>query len=103
VVWLAKERIFQIMGGKPTNIKSVVVSETMQKDNHTFSQALALWEPATGRIIIWRPVLKDIQEFLGTLLHEICHATSGATDATRVFESELTRLLGMFSKKAIAG
>jgi hypothetical protein len=41
------------------------------------------------------------RNFLGILLHEIAHAISGATDATRAFESELTRLLGILSKKAI--
>ena len=78
------------------------MSDTMQKDNMTFSQANAVWEPTNQRIIIWRPLLKDEQEFLGILLHEISHAISGATDATRVFESELTRLLGIFSKRAIS-
>ena len=101
-IFFKKDKLFQIIGGKPYNIKSVVVSETMQKDNMTFSQAAALWEPANQRIIIWRPKLKDEQEFLGILLHEISHAISGATDATRAFESELTRLLGIFSKRAIS-
>lgn len=101
-IFQKKDKIFQLIGGKPNNIKSVVVSDTMQKDNMTFSQANAVWEPTNQRIIIWRPLLKDEQEFLGILLHEISHAISGATDATRVFESELTRLLGIFSKRAIS-
>lgn len=97
-----KDKVFHIIGGKPYNIKAVVVSETMQKDNMTFTQAAAVWEPAEQRIIIWRPILKNEQDFLGTLLHEVAHAISGATDATRVFEKELTRLLGIFSKRAIS-
>lgn len=101
-IFFKKDKIFEMIGGKPNNIKSVVVSETMQKDNTTFFQSAGLWDPANQRIIIWRPKLKDEQEFLGILLHEISHATSGATDATRVFESELTRLLGVFSKRAIS-
>jgi hypothetical protein len=101
-VFFKKDHVFNIIGGKPYNIKSVVISETMQKDNMTFMQASAVWEPANQRIIIWRPILRNEQEFLGTLLHEIAHAISGATDATRVFESELTRLLGIFSKRAIS-
>lgn len=101
-VFSKKDKIFQLIGGKPYNIKSVVVSDTMQKDNMTFSQAAAIWEPSSQRIIIWRPKLRNEQEFLGILLHEISHATSGATDATRAFESELTRLLGVVSIRAIS-
>lgn len=97
-----KEKVFQVLGGKPFRIKEIVVSETMQKDNTTFSQAAAIWEPSSGRIIMWRPILENEEIFLGTLLHEISHAISGATDATRLFENELTRLLGIFTKQAIS-
>lgn len=97
-----RNKIFQIIGGKPHYIKSVEISETMQRDNITFSQAAAVWDPENQRIIIWRPKLQNEQEFLGILLHEVSHAISGATDATRAFESELTRLLGIFAKKAIS-
>lgn len=101
-VFLKKDEIFNMLGGKPKSIKSVVVSETMQRDSITFMQAAAIWEPTNQRIIIWRPILKDEQGFLGTLLHEVAHAISGSTDATRIFESELTRMLGVFSKRAIS-
>jgi hypothetical protein len=100
-IFFKKDRIFQIIGGKPYDIKSVVVSDTMQKDNVTFMQCDGVWEGATNRIIIWRPVLQSQERFLAVLLHEMAHAISGATDATRAFESELTRLLGIFSKRAI--
>lgn len=94
--------IFDIIGGKPNNIQSVIISETMQKDNTTFMQAAGIWDSENQRIIIWRPILRNEAKFLGVALHEIAHAISGATDATRVFESELTRLLGIFSKAAIS-
>jgi hypothetical protein len=101
-IFSKKDKVFQMIGGMPNNIKTVVVSETMQKDNMTFSQAAAVWDPQNQRIIIWRPKLQYEQEFLGILLHEISHAISGASDATRAFESELTRLLGIFSERAIS-
>ncbi len=101
-VFSKKDKIFQLIGGKPYNIKSVVVSETMQKDNITFSIKAGLWVPLTQSIIIWRPILRNEQEFLGILLHEISHATSSAIDATRAFENELTRLLGVVGMRAIS-
>jgi hypothetical protein len=100
-IFSKKDQVFSIIGGKPHNINSIVVSETMQKDNYTFMQCDGLWESATNRIIIWRPVLRSQERFLAVLIHEMAHAISGATDATRAFESELTRLLGIFSNKAI--
>lgn len=100
-IFSKKDQVFNVIGGKPQNINSIVVSETMQKDNFTFMQCEGLWEGANRRIIIWRPVLRSQERFLAVLLHEMAHAISGATDATRAFESELTRLLGVFSNKAI--
>jgi len=100
-VWQKKDKIFDLIGGKPYQVLQVVISETMQKDTTTFMQAAAVWEPLTRRIIIWRPILNNEQKFCGTLLHEVAHATSGATDATRIFESELTRLLGIMGIKAV--
>lgn len=101
-IFVKKDKIFEIIGGKPSNIYSIVISETMQKDNITFMQCDGLWEGANNRIIIWRPVLQNQERFLAVMLHEMAHAISGATDATRIFESELTRLLGIFGKRAIS-
>ena len=100
-VFRLKDKIFEIIGGKPYQIQSVVISETMGKDPVTFYQMEGLWEGQNSRIIIKRSVLQDKQRFCGVLLHEIAHARSGASDATRAFESELTRLLGIFASKAL--
>ena len=96
-----KDKIFEIIGGKPYQIQNIVISETMGKDPVTFYQMDGLWEGQNSRIIIKRSVLQDKQRFCGVLLHEIAHAKSGASDATRAFESELTRLLGIFASKAL--
>ena len=82
-------------------MKEILVSETMQRDEYTFRPAVGLWQPSEQRIIILRSQLNNNSAFLGTLLHELAHAISGATDATRRFESELTRLLGIIGNKAI--
>lgn len=52
-------------------------------------------------IIIKRKVLRNIQEYAGTLIHEVAHATSGAEDVSREFELELTRLTGLVSSRAL--
>jgi hypothetical protein len=100
-IFALKDRLFQIIGGKPFNVKEILVSETMQRDEYTFRPAVGLWQPSEQRIIILRSQLNNNSAFLGTLLHELAHAISGASDATRKFESELTRLLGIVCNKAI--
>jgi hypothetical protein len=98
-----KEVIFSLIGGKPFNVKEVLISETMQKDDYTFQPTEGLWIHSNGfgSIIIKRSVLNDQQRFIAVLLHELAHAISGATDATRRFESELTRMLGIFGNRAL--
>jgi hypothetical protein len=85
---------------KPHNITSILISETMQRDDYSFKSSEGLYQ--NQRIIIKRSVLSDQRRFLSVLLHEIAHAISGASDATRAFESELSRLLGIFCEKIIA-
>ena len=79
----------------------VLISETMQRDEVTFQPADGLWVSGEQKIIIRRSVLQSTERFVAVLLHEVAHAISGATDATRRFESELTRLLGIMGTKAV--
>lgn len=99
--WKHKDKIFSLIGGIPPNIREIIVSETMQRDTVTFQPADGLWSPQEQRIIIKRSVLQSTERFIAVLLHEVAHSISGATDATRKFETELTRLLGIFGAKAI--
>ena len=101
-IFRLKDIIFEIIGGKPWQIQEIKISETMQTDNYTFRPAIGLWQSNERRIIILRSQLRDKSSFLGTLLHEIAHAKSDATDSTRAFESELTRLLGIFASKTLS-
>ena len=93
--------IFRMIGGRPTQVKEIKVSETMRKSLGTFVDSDGVWEAAQGRIVLKRSVLKDIRDYSGTLLHEVAHATSRADDVDRQFELELTRLLGLVSSKAL--
>jgi len=96
-----KERLFQIIGGRPYNVHEIKISETLQKDEYTFRSALGLWEAEHQRIIILRTQLNSKSTFLGVLLHEMAHAISGASDATRTFENELTHLLGLVASQVL--
>mgnify|MGYP001408483709 FL=1 len=87
--------ILPIIGGKPYIVKEILISETMQRDNYSFTPSIGLWDGS--RIIIQRTELRSFESFLSTFLHELAHAKSGASDCTRQFEHELTNLLGKLS------
>lgn len=93
--------VLKLIGGRPCQVKSIEISETMQKDPTTFYSCTGLWMKESGKIIILRSILKNRTEFLGTFIHELAHAISGCSDATRGFERELTRLLGIMTDYAL--
>ena len=95
------ERILKLIGGKPYNVREVLISETMQRDNHSFMPAGGLWLSSQGRVIIKRSQLSSLNLFAGTLIHEIAHARSGASDATREFESKLTDYCGLLASQLL--
>lgn len=88
------EKIIEIIGGLPTNVREIKISETMRMQTFSNSEAVGLWEANTGRIIIKRDQLKNIEQYAGILLHEIAHALTGAPDISSSFEMGLTELLG---------
>lgn len=87
--------LFQAIGGRPRKVREILISETMRLDVQGNGEALGVWEEQTGRIIIKRSQLRGLVGYAGTLLHEAAHARSGAADITRMFEQELTLLLGI--------
>jgi hypothetical protein len=91
--------LFRAIGGRPRNVRDVVVSETMRLEKGF--EAAGLWQAQEKRIVIKRSELRDAASFAGTLLHEAAHARSGATDCTREFEGELTRLLGLLGRACV--
>jgi len=50
--------IFKLIGGKPKEIKEVVISETMRREESGF-EASGLWEPNKERIVVKRNQLKN--------------------------------------------
>lgn len=101
-VFRTTSTILELAGGKPKNVKEVKISETMRLDPLIFREANGLWEETTGRIIIKRSQLKDLETYASTLLHEVCHAKSGAQDVSSEFEDELTSLAGMITRKSLS-
>jgi len=93
------DKILGLIGSKTSNVPDILISETMQKDDYSFRAAEGLYKG--GQIIIKRSALSDTKRFISVLLHEIAHVESGATDATRAFEDELTNMLGITGLKAI--
>jgi len=88
------ERILSLVGGKPNRVKAILISENMRKDFLSYETTAGLWEPAEGRIIIHRNQLRSFEYFAGTLLHEVAHVNSNASDSSRRFETELSSYLG---------
>ena len=85
--------IFDLIGGKPKEIKTVEISETM-RPNSPDADVGGVWEQYEARVVIKRSQLRDLESYAGTLLHEAAHALSGASDATREFELSLTHIIG---------
>ncbi|MGH9401694.1 MAG: ATP-binding protein [Terriglobia bacterium] len=97
-----RDRIAAIFGSFPACVKEISVSETMRPDFVSTSDAVGLWDPGTGRIIIKRSQLRSVDAFAGTLLHELTHADTGYGDITRGFEEGLTGVLGKVCAYALS-
>jgi hypothetical protein len=94
VVGDALPKIFAARGGRPRHIRNVRVSQTMRLMEGSFQEAVGVWEPGEGQIIVKRSQLQSLPKFAGTALHELSHALSGAPDVSLEFEQQLTEELG---------
>lgn len=83
-------------------VDEIVISETMRLSD-TGDATLGLYEPENRRIIIRRDQLSNPVDYCGTLLHELAHAASGATDGTMAFEHTLTQCLGTIAAQVLRG
>lgn len=81
-----------------TESLSIRISETIRADLY---DTRGVWDATDGMIVIKRSTLASPTEYVGVLLHEIAHATSGAVDSTHEFESVLTDFLGCTGSKAV--
>ena len=81
-------------------VNEVLISETMRLSERG-DDIVGVFEPNLNRIVIRRDQLTSPEIYLGTLLHEVAHATSGATDASFEFETALTETLGLIAGKLL--
>jgi hypothetical protein len=97
------DKIFSLIGGRPRVIKEIKISGTMRKEFGSFTEAVGVWDPEKGRIIIKRDQLATVENYAGTLLHETTHAISGKGDVNRDFEKNLTQIIGIIASNALKG
>ncbi len=100
-IFFKTDKILELVGGMPKNVKKIMISETMRLENMGYGEATGVWEPHNQRIIVKRDQLKELKLYAGTLLHEVAHAKSGASDVSREFENELTELIGTVSSNKL--
>jgi hypothetical protein len=101
IIFDMHERVAELVGRLPGEVKEILISETMRPDFASTCDAAGFWEPANRRIIIKRSELRSLEAFAGTLLHEITHARTGCDDVTQEFEHGLTEALGKTSVHAV--
>lgn len=99
-VYNKTEKILEMIGGKPRQIKKIQIVEKIYEFEIGF-ETLGLWREEEGKILIKRKTLHSISNYAGTLLHECAHAISGANDVNRDFELELTDIIGLLASKLL--
>lgn len=85
----------------PTLINEIKIAEKIY-DHEYLNITLGVWKKEEKQIIIKRSQLSSINTYAATLLHECAHAISGATDVSRDFEKELTKIIGRLVEKNLA-
>ena len=99
-VFSYKDKILNLVGGKPKIVHDIKISETLRVGS-TVCGVAGLWQPSDRQIIIKREMLYNLRLFAGTLLHEIAHAKSGSPDIDQGFEVALTSFLGKIGSDAL--
>ena len=101
MVFSRAEAILSLRGGRPPNVRDILISETMRIGASGYAEAAGLWEPKESRIVIKRDQLASLGSFAGTLLHEVAHAVSGTPDVSSGFEDALTGEAGRVAERAL--
>ena len=102
-VWRHTERIRGYIGGRPSRVRDIRISETMSSGTFSTSETLGLWDSANGWIILKRSLLRSLEAYAGILLHEALHAKYALVDVSRDFETHLTELCGKLAAELVQG
>ena len=87
-------KIIELFGGQPQRVRSIKISSTMRKDLFSEVETLGCWDGQTNSVVLSRKTLETINDYAGTLIHELIHAKTGEDDVTRAFETSLTQTIG---------
>ena len=90
-----EEVIFKLLGIKYDK-NLVKIAKEINPTN--ISCTLGVWDSKLGNIVIARSQLQNLEDFAGTLAHELTHFTTGEDDRTREFENGLTTTIGKLLK-----
>lgn len=93
--------IIALQGRKPAGLKAIRISSTMRINATGSAEAVGSWEETSGQIVIKRDQLASLEEYAGTLLHELTHARTGTYDVSREFEDALTLTAGATASRVI--
>lgn len=91
-------KIESLVGIPYGRLTKILISENMRVTNDGTD---GVWDPSLRAIVIKRSILRSLDGYSGTLLHEVAHAMSGADYCSRSFENVLTQYLGRISVKAL--
>jgi hypothetical protein len=100
-IFALAEPMLTLVRTESKRVREIRVSKTMRLESFSANEAVGVWEENELRIVIKRDQLARADLFLGTLLHEIGHALSGAPDVDEEFEHGLTQLLGKTGQAAV--
>jgi phosphoglycolate phosphatase-like HAD superfamily hydrolase len=96
-------KILSLVDLAANNVPPIKISETMRSESvfDLLHETTGVWDSSIPAIVIKRNRLSSPLNYASTLLHEVGHATSGTSDATRDFEKVLTDFLGKTSVAAM--
>ena len=100
-IFALAQPMLELVRTESKRVREIRVSNTMRLESFSANEAVGVWEGSESRIVIKRTQLARAELFLGTLLHEIGHALSGAPDVDEEFEQGLTQLLGKTGQAAV--
>jgi len=95
------DAVLALRGGRPAQVKEILISKTMRLGSAGYAEAAGVWEPDEGRIVIKRDQLRSLSSYAGTLLHEVAHAETGTPDISSGFEDALTGELGQVATTSL--